>query len=113
MSRSRVPGTIYLLHFDEPVAHAQHYLGWTEHEVVQRMRTHERGEGSPLVRALVERGGTFCLANVWRGDRHLERKLKNRRNARRLCPVCAEGDTADEIAPPADADQMRPYIFPE
>ena len=88
-----VPGHIYLLHFDRKVHHAQHYLGWAiRGKLFARLAQHEAGNGasSPLVRALLDAGGHFVLARVWEGDRFLERRLKNRRNARHLCPVCRE-----------------------
>jgi hypothetical protein len=89
--RTHVPGHIYLLHFSMQVAHAQHYIGWAiQGKLFARLAQHEAGNGasSPLVRALLAQGGTFRLARVWDGDRFLERKLKKRKNARELCPIC-------------------------
>lgn len=31
---------------------------------------------------------SFRVARTWRGDRNFERRLKNRKNAPRLCPIC-------------------------
>ena len=30
-------GTVYLLHFDKPFSHAQHYLGWGKGNAVKRL----------------------------------------------------------------------------
>lgn len=87
--RQNVEGTIYLLHLDPPVAHARHYLGWTERDVVDRLAEHLRGAGSPLVRAAVERGSRVSLVRTWPArTRHEERRLKRNSHIPRLCPAC-------------------------
>ena len=88
-----VEGVIYLLHFSQPVAHAQHYIGWAiKGGLFKRLAQHEAANGasSPLIKALIEQGGHFDLARVWDGSRNRERSLKNQRNARKLCPICRE-----------------------
>ncbi|MEG4082770.1 hypothetical protein QUA34_04015 [Microcoleus sp. POL10_C6] len=35
-----------------------------------------------------KRGITFKVAEVWSGDRSLERQLKRQKNSRRFCPMC-------------------------
>lgn len=82
-------GTIYLLHFDRPVCHARHYLGWAL-DVDRRVAQHAGGShrASPLVRALLRGGGSFTVARTWTGDRYLERALKNRKNTPEICPIC-------------------------
>lgn len=82
-----VQGTVYLLHFSRPLHHAQHYLGWTR-DLFERGSAHQAGRGSPLVRAAIAAGIQVEVVRTWDGDRHLERQLKNRKNARRLCLVC-------------------------
>lgn len=82
MSKGQV-GTIYLLHFDKPYLHAKHYLGWTS-SIEERLEQHRSGRGSPLVKA----AGAFVLARVWVGDRHLERRLHNRKDSPKMCPIC-------------------------
>ncbi len=64
-------GTIYLLHFDEPLSHAKHYLGWAR-----------------IMEVLKERGIGFQLSRTWEGTRHDERKLKKGKNSPKLCPLC-------------------------
>jgi len=85
----RTPGTVYLLHFDQPYEHAQHYLGWTQDPTAdRRLNVHCHGMGSPLVSAAVVAGIGVQIVRTWPGDRHLERALKNRKNSRGLCPCC-------------------------
>ena len=77
---------IYLLHFDTPLAHARHYRGYS-HDVLTRVEDHRNGCGARITQVLKERGITFTLAGVWKGDRTLERKL-HRHGATRWCPIC-------------------------
>lgn len=86
--RTNVEGTVYLLHLERPLAHAQHYLGWTERDLSGRLRYHLNGRGSRFIAAAVGAGIRVAVARTWPGTRHLERKLKNRKGAPRLCPVC-------------------------
>lgn len=92
-----VIGTVYLLCFADhglPITHgrvARHYLGWTARPVEERIADHLKGQGSPLVAAVVDRHGpdVVTLARTWPGaDRHYERALKNRRKGTALCPAC-------------------------
>lgn len=84
--------TVYLLHFFPALAHAKHYIGWTnDDDAVRRSLEHKNGtqKGSPLIRAALAAGATIKLARIWEGaDRKFERKLKKRKNAARLCPCC-------------------------
>lgn len=80
---------VYLLHFDEKLAHAQHYVGFCERSVRARLGKHRRGEGSKLMAAVFAAGIGVQIAHVWKdGDRHFERNIKNRKNTPRLCPIC-------------------------
>ena len=80
-------GTVYLLHFSAPLAHAGHYLGWAK-DVDARLARHRAGQGSRLVAVAVASGRTVEVARTWTGDRHLERRLKGQHHGPRLCPVC-------------------------
>lgn len=82
-----VQGNVYLLHFDEPYQHARHYIGWSEN-IEERLEAHRCGRGARLMEVVSSAGIGFQLARTWRGDRHLERKLKKRHNASQLCPIC-------------------------
>ena len=88
MARTDRIGTVYLLHFERPIEHARHYLGWAL-DVHARVDEHLAGSGARIVRAAVARDIHVELVRTWEGvDRHFERKLKNGRNHRRFCPVC-------------------------
>ena len=88
--RTNVKGTVYLLHFHEKFHHCQHYIGWTEKDDVgERMAKHAEGRGSKLLKAVMEKKITVSLVRVWKGeDRNFERKLKNRKKSKQLCPLC-------------------------
>jgi hypothetical protein len=84
--------TVYLLHFDPPLKHARHYIGFTSRPVWERIHEHfgyHPSKGSRLVRAVIEAGHVVVIAHVWPdGDRTWERRLKKRKDACRWCPRC-------------------------
>jgi predicted GIY-YIG superfamily endonuclease len=82
------PGTVYLLHLDPPLKHARHYTGWTS-DLDQRLEAHRAGRGARLLEVVKEAGGTFRLARTWAGTRNLERAIKDRKEAPKLCPECS------------------------
>lgn len=94
------PGSVYLLHFDQPYqgrrrnAHARrvqvvsHYIGFTQYDIEVRLDDHASGRGARLMQVIAEAGITFQLARVWQAGRAFERRLKNRKRARKLCPIC-------------------------
>lgn len=83
------PGTVYLLHFSAPYRHAQHYLGWTP-DLTARLQQHRKGQGARLLQVVAAAGIAFDVVRTWTGGRKLERKLKNQKHARRLCPLCSK-----------------------
>lgn len=87
----------YLIHFDQPISDgrpAQHYLGWSN-DIDAREAEHRAGRGARLIQVAIERGINFRRVRVWEGySRTDERKLKNRRDARALCPICREARNA-------------------
>jgi len=88
-----VPGTVYLIHLERglvPEHGSTHYIGWANEDGLwERIETHACGDGSPLLRAANERDIRWRVVRLWKGaDRHFERKLKRRRKAKMLCPVC-------------------------
>ena len=99
-------GLVYLLHFSRRISQrhtCRHYLGWCKN-LAERIQSHKLGHGARLTAVAHERGITFTVARVWRGDRALERRLKRRKEGPRLCPICnrqVQRDgrelTADEI----------------
>ncbi len=80
---------MYLLHFDEPLAQARHYLGFTE-DLSQRLAQHRSGSGARLMQVITEQGIDWQLARTWEGKRTLERRLKKQPNGPRLCPLCQQ-----------------------
>lgn len=91
MENCKKTGVIYLLHFDSPLSHARHYLGFcTAYERLDsRFEYHAKGNGSRLLAAVQERGITWRLARLWRGTRNDERAFKNLHAAKKYCPLCS------------------------
>lgn len=91
---SKHPGIVYLLHFSAPVhpfRPARHYIGWTSEEkgAEGRLQDHQTGQGARITAAASGRGISFIIARTWKGSRRFERRLKCRKNAPRLCPLCS------------------------
>jgi predicted GIY-YIG superfamily endonuclease len=82
-----VLGTIYLLHFSQPYAHARHYTGWTE-DLLDRLDRHARGYGANLTHVTRNAGIGFILARCCEGTRATERAIKNAGGQVRYCPLC-------------------------
>lgn len=88
---------VYLIHFDRPLGHAQHYIGFTDN-LQQRLHDHEATcKGSKLLQAVRAAGIHFRVVRTWEGDRGLERRLKNQKKARLLCPVCRKEKSENHI----------------
>jgi hypothetical protein len=79
--------TVYLIHFIKPYKHARHYLGYSQN-LDKRITDHLCGMGARLMEVITTAGIDWKLARTWPGDRWLERRLKNRHEAPRLCPIC-------------------------
>lgn len=104
---------VYLLHFERPLKHAQHYIGSTpDHGLERRMREHATGQGAKLTAAVARAKIPMTLARLWYSpDRRQETKLKAAKNARSLCPVCRFGESDNPMltatAEPAVAPAWR------
>lgn len=104
---------VYLLHFDRPInsSHtAQHYLGsslWIE----SRLNQHRSGKGARLCKVARERGIGFTLARTWQGGRKLERKLKQQKNGKKLCPICAALAKLNAELDTITLDSVEPLEF--
>lgn len=80
---------VYLIHFEQKLHHAQHYIGFVEGDLGGRIALHKKGRGAKLLAALNEVGIAWQVVRVWRGAyRCFECKLKNYKKARCFCPVC-------------------------
>ncbi len=90
-------GTVYLLHFDRPLHHARHYMGWTSN-LQERLQRHREGSDARLMQAVQAAGISWRLSRTWPGDRGLERKLKRQKNGPRLCPICRAQARGEQLA---------------
>ena len=82
------PGTVYLIHFETPYKHARHYTGWAS-DLDRRIARHRAGDGARLMEVVTEAGIGWHVARTWEGTRDLERAIKDRHEAPRLCPDCS------------------------
>jgi predicted GIY-YIG superfamily endonuclease len=80
--------TVYLICFNKPYKHAKHYLGFTEN-LDRRLTDHLCGMGARLMEVVTEAKIEWKVVRTWSGDRKLERRLKNRKEAPALCPLCS------------------------
>ena len=86
-----IPGC-YLVCFSEPFhggngrhIGARHYVGYSDN-IAERLATHRKRQGSPLLAAALDAGIDWRLVRVWPGEgRAFERRLHNRHGSR-LCP---------------------------
>jgi predicted GIY-YIG superfamily endonuclease len=80
--------TVYLIHFNKAYRHARHYIGFTTN-LDKRITDHLCGMGARLMEVITNAGIEWRVARTWRGDRRLERRLKDWHNAALLCPLCS------------------------
>lgn len=83
---------VYLIHFERPISDrhtAQHYIGSCS-DLESRLAEHVAGAGARLTQVAIERGISFVVVRTWAGGRREERKLKARKNAPKLCPICRQ-----------------------
>lgn len=81
-------GSVYLVHLDSPLGHNRHYMGFSTN-VEQRIKRHQQGRGSKLLRAAKNHGIGFRVVRVWENvTPAFERKLKNRKESPTFCPIC-------------------------
>lgn len=86
---------VYLLHFLQPIGNlsnprgqASHYLGFTK-SLKRRLADHRSGNGFAIMAAVAKAGIGWEVTRTWsNGTRALERRLKRRHNAPKLCPIC-------------------------
>lgn len=80
-------GTVYLIHFDTPLHHARHYLGWASN-LKHRIDQHKAGTGARLMSVVAAQGISWQVARTWKGDRTIEARLKRYHGSVKLCPIC-------------------------
>lgn len=94
--------TIYLLHFDPPGPNnLRHYIGACyEGNLEARLARHARLGGSQTVARALKARSTFLVVRLIHGqDWATERRLKNARSHRRMCPLCTP-DLRKWLPPP-------------
>lgn len=85
---------VYLIHFETPLHHAKHYIGWTRNKrtFVKRIEYHRNGHGAKILNACNKMGIDWDVSRVWDdGDTGLEKRLKRWHKSSQLCPVCKGG----------------------
>lgn len=88
---------VYLIHFERPIGNtferkgqAQHYIGWAG-DIARRLRRHKSGQGAAIMRFVGLVGIDWRCVRRWKdATRDDERRLKNLKNAPRLCPICCQ-----------------------
>jgi len=86
----RMTYTLYLLHFEEKLEHAQHYVGITEN-LEARLKQHANGQGARITQVLFEKNMHWKLARMWKNasmQGAYERLFKRMKNGVMYCPVC-------------------------
>jgi hypothetical protein len=86
---------VYLLHLDRPLGNpanrtgqANHYLGSAWDVAARQLAETSSSCDVKMLQAAQRAGIGWRVVRVWPGDRKLERRLKDRGGASRLCPAC-------------------------
>lgn len=82
---------VYLIHFESPLQHAHHYVGFSYTTAENRFKTHLSGNGAKILAACNRAGIKYKISRVWKneyGTRAFERKLKKAGHVNELCPIC-------------------------
>lgn len=83
---------VYLIHFNEKLKHAQHYVGFTKVTLEERIKEHRNGSGARLMSVIKSLGIEWSVVKTWPdADRTFERALKNTNNTKHYCPICNGG----------------------
>ena len=80
----------YLIHFDEPIGNAQHYLGFAP-DLQVRMAKHRSNKGAQLTAIANNRGIGYKVVRIWKVPEPFykaEKYLKGL-GASDLCPHCS------------------------
>lgn len=96
---------IYVLHFDRPLSHAEHYIGCTT-EIRLRLKAHANGAGSNLCRVLADTGIEWRLAGLATCSanemRRIERAIKDQHHGDRYCNICTTPPVRFRCTQPVD-----------
>lgn len=83
---------IYIIHFEQPLAHARHYIGYVdgnESDVANRLQEHRAGWGARILAECNRRGIRYDVVATRPGSRTEERRLKNFHKGSQICPICS------------------------
>lgn len=82
-------GFIYLLHFNQPLKHAKHYLGYSENNPEERIELHRQGKSKVrIMEVLFKANISFSVVSIWTDkSRTDERKMKGRGKSS-ICETC-------------------------
>lgn len=81
---------LYLIHFERPLSHARHYLGFVESSdgLQARLKRHADGNGAVIMAAVQAAGIAWQVVRTWPdGTRTDERRLKRQKHHWRFCPI--------------------------
>lgn len=110
-------GTVYILHFDKPfpsfrngkVHYLNHYVGWATN-LEGRLHHHRSGSGAKLLKAVNQAGIQYSIVVDHPGDRHLERAIKNVKNTKTFCPICAQKE-GFKLRSPKSVEPIRARLI--
>ena len=69
-------GTVYLIHFDNPISDkhtTQHYIGYSTQAPYRRLEAHRNNCGARLTQVANDRGIGYDIARCWHGNKSDER----------------------------------------
>ena len=105
---------IYLIHFDRPLHHARHYLGYCADGTLEvRLIRHRAGRGARLLAVLRELNIGWRVVRVFEGDRQVRAQAQRKfrpvvpgvqRSGRRNRDLAL---TADQAVKPPDVPAVR------
>lgn len=85
---------IYILHFDEPLHHARHYIGVSsEQRLEARLKAHANGHGANLTKVLHTLGIGWRVGGLIKTEGHPrldEAHLKQIKHTSRYCELCTK-----------------------
>ena len=81
---------VYLLHYDPPLHHAQHYLAFTD-DLDARTARHLTGFGGRLPAVFSELGISFTIARTWEDDPEARTQTQEAQERAQTLPHLPEG----------------------
>jgi putative endonuclease len=101
----------YLIHFDEPIGNAQHYLGFAP-DLQGRMKKHRTNKGAKITAIANNRGIAYRVVRVWKVPEPFYKSEKYLKGlgAADLCPHCSRYIRAFiPLSVPDEKAQGRPF----